>query len=442
MPAVISNKFRIFNAEQFKESFTEAANTILYFYIGGNGSFVDDLNPQSPGTATSNTEVQPWTDMYAAKRILSGDVSHVIPRYNWTSGQTYTEYNDIGTNILSDTFYVVTDEYNVYKCLSNNSSPVNTSGVPSVYKPSGSSSNTVITTADGYVWKYMYTISTADALKFLTTTHIPVKYLESDDGSPQWQVQTDATPGAIEIIKVTSGGSGYDFAPTVTIIGDGDGATATAAISANTVTSITMTNRGSGYTNATVVFSGGGSPTVAATARAIISPKDGHGSNPVKELGGAFILMNVRLDGNESDTFSTTNDFRKIGIVKDPLEYSTSSRATNSVYRQTFRYELSSLTGSEFFSDQVVSFGANTASVVEYVPADGGDPPYLYTTLPSPKLFEVGNTISSATASATIAAITTPGLKPYSGEVIYMENRIAVTRSSNQVEDVKLIVEF
>lgn len=81
--------------------------------------------------------------------------------------------------------------------------------------------------------------------------------------------------------------------------------------------------------------------------------------------------MNVRLDGNESDTFSTTNDFRKIGIVKDPLEYSTSSRATNSVYRQTFRYELSSLTGSEFFSDQVVSFGANTASVVEYVPADG-----------------------------------------------------------------------
>lgn len=194
--------------------------------------------------------------MYAAKRILSGDVSHVIPRYNWTSGQTYTEYNDIGTNILSDTFYVVTDEYNVYKCLSNNSSPVNTSGVPSVYKPSGSSSNTVITTADGYVWKYMYTISTADALKFLTTTHIPVKYLESDDGSPQWQVQTDATPGAIEIIKVTSGGSGYDFAPTVTIIGDGDGATATAAISANTVTSITMTNRGSGYTNATVVFSG------------------------------------------------------------------------------------------------------------------------------------------------------------------------------------------
>ena len=433
MPAVISNKFRIHNAQQFKEAFDEPANNVIYFYMGGPSDFVDPFNPPSPGSSVSNTEYAPWTDMYAAKRIQSGDVSHVTSRHDWSSGTTYTQFDDKTTDILSDQFFVITEDYNVYKCLYNNNNS------PSTAKPTGTDNNTNIETADSYVWKYMYTVTTADALKFLTASHVPVKTLTSDDGSEQWLVQQAAVPGSIDIIQVNTGGTGYTFAPTVTITGDGTGAAAQATVSANTVTKIVMTSKGSGYTQATVSLSGGGVLAPAqGTATAIIGPKSGHGGDPIQELGGLFLIMSTRLDGNESSTFSTANDFRKIGLVRDPLAYGTSVRSTAPVIRQTYRYTLTGVTGTSFSADQVVSYGANTAVVVEYDTVNK----YLYTTLPSPKLFSVGNAITGPTANATISAISTPGLKPYSGEIIYMENRVAVTRAADQVEDIKLIVEF
>lgn len=70
-------------------------------------------------------------------------------------------------------------------------------------------------------------------------------------------------------IAITNGGSGYTTAPTVTITGDGIGATATCTVSGGAVNTITVTNSGSCYTTApTVSFSGGGN---GATATATIS---------------------------------------------------------------------------------------------------------------------------------------------------------------------------
>ncbi len=449
MPAVITNKFRIHNAEQFKEALDEPANTILYFYVAGATPYADEANPFSPGTAVSNTEVYPWRDMYAVKRIQSSDVSHTTLRHDWQSGETYTRYDDQTTNILTDKFYVITDEYNVYKCLNANNTPFNPSGTPSTVKPTGTPAETNISTADGYVWKYMYSVTTSDALKFLTASHIPVKRLTSDDGSNQWLVQQSAIPGGIDSVSLTSGGSGYLTAPTVTIAGDGTGATATASLNAGLVNNITITNKGTGYTQATISFSGGGpgngNPTANAVAKVIISPKGGHGSDPVKELGGIYLLIDVRLDGNEANTFATVNDFRKIGIIRDPLVYgatNSTQKATSLVYRQTFRYTLGSVTGTTFMLDEGVTSGANSANVIQY---STGATTYLYTTLPTPKKFALGNVISNSNAaptSATITAIDNPGLEPYSGEIIYMENRVAVNRASDQIEDIKLIVEF
>jgi len=45
-------------------------------------------------------------------------------------------------------------------------------------------------------------------------------------------------------------------------------------------------------------------------------------------------------------------------------------------------------------------------------------------------------------ATGTIAAITTPGLKPYSGDIIYVENRVPIARADDQIEDVKLVIQF
>lgn len=431
MPSAVANKFRIHNAQQFKEAFDETSNTTIYFYIGGPSPFTNDSSPPVPILTTANIEYTPWDDMIAMKRVQASEVSHVIPRYNWTANTVYTAYDDKTTTLITDQFYVINDEYDVFKCLDNNN------GIQSTYKPTKpiGSVTSPFTTSDGYLWKYMYHVTTGDALKFLTTNYMPVKYLESDDSSDQWDVQQAAVDGAIHKIKVTSGGTGYVSAPTVTILGDGSGANATAVLSGNSVSSITMNNIGSGYTRAVVSFSGGSGANAAATA--IISPKGGHGSNPVEELAGIYVLVNTRLDGTESSTFSVGNEFRKIGLIRDPYLYGTSNRAYGSVYRQTFRYTLSSATGT-FAVDETATSGSNTATVVEWDSSNN----HLYCTSPTPEYFANTTSVSTDSGTGTIISISTPGIQPYSGDILYVENRSPIHRAADQIEDVKLIVEF
>jgi len=243
----------------------------------------------------------------------------------------------------------------------------------------------------------MYTVTTAKALKFLTNDYIPVQTLDGDDGTDQWDVQAAAVDGGVHVVKVTAGGSAYGSAPAVTITGDGTGATANSTISAGVVTAVTITAAGTGYTRASVTFASG-----AAAATAIISPKGGHGANAVEELGGKYIMINVRLDGTESNTFSTANEFRQVGIVRDPYLYGTTTRAVASSYRQSFKYQLSSASGT-FSLDETVTSGSNTASVIEWTT------PNLYTTLPVHLPFANTASVSGGTsgASGTIAVITT-----------------------------------
>lgn len=77
----------------------------------------------------------------------------------------------------------------------------------------------------------------------------------------------------VSSIEVTNGGSGYLVAPTVTITGDGAGATAIATIVNGRVDSITVTNRGSGYSRALVSISGGSG--YGSTGIAILDSKFG-----------------------------------------------------------------------------------------------------------------------------------------------------------------------
>ena len=146
MPAIVTNKFRIHNAKQFVEAFDEVTftsgaaisdatgllNTNMYLFIGKVTPWADDTVPPTPTDSVSNTVYNHWRDMIAAKKIGSTDVSHVCPRYNWTSGSNYFAYNAANNALFDQQFYVMTDDYNVYKCLANNNS-----GGTSTVKPSG-----------------------------------------------------------------------------------------------------------------------------------------------------------------------------------------------------------------------------------------------------------------------------------------------------------------
>ena len=274
------------------------------------------------------------------KKVKGSDVSLCIPRFNWTFGETYAEYDDrLDSKSLKNStnkFYVVTDDFNVYKCLYNNK------GAGSTVKPTLTPSYEPFQTADKYIWKYMYSILSQDQLKFTSSEFIPVKTLSVEDGSTQWRVQNNAVTGAIHVCKVTSGGSNYTTNDLfVQIVGDGSGANAFAVrdTTTNTISEIIVDNEGSGYSRANVyIWRGNGS---SATARAIISPPGGHGSDSATELGASYVMISVQLNDTESGKFSVANDFRQIALIQDPHKKGSKSIFTNLTFSQATTVALS-----------------------------------------------------------------------------------------------------
>jgi len=464
MAAIITNKFRIHNAAQFKEGFSEAAATQMYLFIGRPQPWATDASPDTPAD-TVEAEFYNYDDMIAMKRIQSSDVSHAILRRDWTSGKYYDIYRhnydgsaaqgvdiDAGTtttraSLFDANFFVITDEYNVYKCIDNRNA-ANTV-VASTTKPTGTST-TAFTTADGYTWKYMYSISAADVLKFVSTDFIPVKTVGANPGSTdsyynQYLVEAAAVSGGISNIIVTAGGSGYTSAPTVAITGDGTGATATASFASGAVTAINITAAGTGYSYVVVTLTGGGGSNAAASA--IISPKGGHGSDAIEELGGFYVIMNVRLEyADGSGDFPVDNDYRRIGIIKDPLLFGTSTLATTSTLRVTPTLTLSAGVTGTFAVDEIIT-QATTGATGRVVSYDATNRVIRYI-----KQQGVQNNIAFATtynvtggtsgAVGTVSALGNPEVAIDSGEIIYYENRRPINRASDQLEDIKIVVEM
>jgi hypothetical protein len=296
----------------------------------------------------------------------------------------------------------------------------------------------------------MYTISPADVIKFVSTDFIPVKTLASNPGSTdayydQWLVQDAAIDGSINNILVTAAGTGYLSTPTVTITGDGTGATATAVRDAgsNTITAINITAAGTGYTYATVAISGGSGSS--ATATAMITPKGGHGADPVEELGGYYVMMNVRLEYDDgSGDFPVDNDYRRIMLIRDPYNYGTTTVSTATTLKATKELTFSSGTGT-FQQDETIT-GGTSGAVGRIVSVSGTTIRYiqLRTENATGATFSTSETITGGTSSATgtVATKTNPEVQPYSGDVIYVENRRPINRASDQIEDIKIIVEM
>jgi hypothetical protein len=382
MAAIITSKFRFHNAEQFKESFSEAVATNYYLFIGRPSEFATGTTggtDSAPPTPVDNrrSEAYDWDDMLAAKKIDSTGVTHAIPRRdldisgattydmyrpNYSSSNTATS---TATNLFDSTFYFMTSAYRVYKVL-DNGGVAWTAAAPT---STASSPFSVAQDAGSYSLKYMLTLSTTNVQNFLTPDFIPVS-ITPESGNA-------LADGSLWNIKITTAGVaqnnsatwaiGSDRAITnVPIRGDGTGGLCTVTIGSGgstngTITTVAVTANGSGYTHANIIkadiqdqhdlqnLSPASVLTFPATdpvLEVIIGPDGGHGSNPAKELGGFFCLMDVKLQQTEAYDFSVVNDFRQLGIVRNPYSYATSSNFTGSTARQTSAIKLSSNSGT------------------------------------------------------------------------------------------------
>lgn len=422
-------------AEQLKESLSEPApNTKLYIAFGKTDPWANDAEPDEANTSIASM-YEIWDNMIGGKRVVGSDVGHVIPRFNWEPNTAYTAYDHMNENIYATIFYVVTSQNAVYKCISNNNGSVST------VEPTTFNTTAPVSLSDGYSWKYMYTISGSELLKFTTQEYIPVKTLIADDGSQQWNVQNNARNGSIEHIEMVDFGSGYSNASNiiVSVTGDGSSFSAIANVSNGIVDRILVTNPGSDYTYADVAISGGGG--TGAEARAIISPPGGHGSNPLYELGGRNIIINSKLRYDEEGVLPITNDYRQISLIIDPILNETNNVATIPAFSQMtvvttsgagtydqdeYVYQGSSLETASF-KGRVVWYDEASSKV--YLINVRGDP------VPARSL--IG---SESFTVRILTSVENEQLKRYSGLLLYSDNIKPVTRSSDQIEDYKIII--
>ena len=485
MAAIITNKFRINNAEQFVESFSETAATTYYLFIGRAHSWATDADVQgnsinegtdaSPPTPNDDvtSEFYNYDDMIGAKLISSSDVSHVIPRRNWTTGTTYDMYehnisssnaaNSGATNLFDSTYFVMNSSNAVYKVIENDGATAST------VEPT-STSNSIFETSDGYRWKYMYSLTSAETLNFMSTDFIHV----STDST----VSAAAVDGALDTILVVSGGSSFSTSSGSTISaipirGDGSGGIASVTISSGAITAATVTTAGSGYTFAyirdadIIAATNAGGAGSGSNLNVIIPPKGGHGSNAVKELGGFFVMLNKSLVGVEGTSdIGVGNDFRRIGLVRDPTNFGGSTVATATTRRQLYAIKFASVSGT-FTADEEIN-QASTGAVGKVVEFDSTNLILYYYQTRFPDVgtdsngnltaFSGANAITgqSSSASATpntsnstttngtvfVSGYSNPELAFDSGDIIYVEERSPITRASDQTENIKLIIEF
>ena len=204
----ISSDFKVSSAEQFKESLTEPANTILYLFYGNHIPFdqtIDggtDSSPPAFDDSVDSIHYNTYANMLGGKQVTDSDVVHMVNSTEWTSGTKYEMYDDQKDHLANTNFFVWVQEqsgFNVFKCLDNNNG-ANSTAQPSIGETSATDT-VYITEEDGYQWKYMYSISQVNYDKFSTSEYIPV--------FANTAVTGNAVSGSIQSIKLVDTGKDY-----------------------------------------------------------------------------------------------------------------------------------------------------------------------------------------------------------------------------------------
>ena len=517
MSAIITDQLRILNAKEFVASVASTSNSYYSFVGLPNATEVSstwDTDPPDPRD-NFDEENNYWDTMIALKKINESDVKQVVRKVTWQSGVTYDMYrHDIkATNpskpsnaisLYEANYYVVNSDYRVYICLQNGTDPENLSGRASLDEPTFTDlePREAGTSGDGYVWKYLYTISPSDIIKFDSTNFMPVP--------ADWETSTTnaavrnnaATSGQLKIVTITNRGVGVGTAgrtyTRIPIRGDGTGAEATVVVNSNSkVESVTISSGGSGYTYGTLDLAGGGAPTgtTSPVFNIIIPPQGGHGADIYRELGARNALIYSRIENDtENPDFITGNQISRIGIIQNPNAYNSTENLSLDKASAVYALKLtgagysSATFDTDAFVTQTVGVGSTavgrvvsydaTTGVLKYwqdkslvgfntdgtqntsptygfrlqrftaTPGSGGSLNIIggSTTLAIQTSFTgLSTVINSRTyylGQSFTQGVAQPEVEKYSGNIIYVDNRPSITRSINQKEDIKVILQF
>lgn len=232
--------------------------------------------------------------------------------------------------------------------------------------------------------------------------------------------------------------SRFEILPTVNITGDGTGAVAIANIepSRNSIRSVEVINPGTDYSYATVSITGNtgiidlNTDTTLqannATARAIISPPGGHGSDLANELYADKVGISVDFNGS----LPTDGQYYRFGLLKNP------TMANTDVFDARLTLAVSTPTVS-FVDGETITQNTATAKVHHYANNT------IYAT-DVKGTFVTGSLVTGSTSGAvtTINTITQGDYTVNTGQILFVENMSGITRQVDQTERLKIVVEF
>jgi hypothetical protein len=505
MSAIITDQLRISNALGFIEKVNSPDNA-YYVFLGLSNSteYLSTWEELPPFPRDNfNEENTVWDTMFSLKKISPGDVSPVIRRINWESGRTYDMYrNDISidkranqtdsTSLYASDYYVITQDYRVYICLQNGTTPESSSGNPSLDEPTFTDlePRAAGTSGDGYIWKYLYTIRPSEIIKFDSTNFIPVPRDWKTNSDYSAVIENASSSGQLKIVTILDRGRNLG-APglyqNIPIKGDGSGATVTIIIGSDrTVDSVFVSNGGSGYTYGTIdLESSGLFLTDPPKFSVIIPPKGGHGADIYRELGSTNVLLYSRIENDIGDPdFIVGNKVARVGIVQNPEAFDSTSilnkQKASSVYALKLRPNSATILPNSTFTQDIVGVGTAVGRVVSYDSETGvikywqDRTLYGYTTsgistnsvngysqiqFTSENNIDVNNIIievdddfsgiSTVINNGTVYlgqnfenGFANPEVKKYTGDIIYIDNRPSISRSLNQKEDIKVVLQF
>ncbi len=517
MAAIITDQIRILNAGNFIAGVSNASNS-YYSFIGltNPADYQTDWDSDPPAPKDNfSQENDYWDTMIALKKINTDDARQVVPKITWSSGTTYDMYRHDynrsntaavsgATNLYSASYFILNSDFRVYICLQNGTNPDNLEGRPSLDEPTFTDlePRSAGTSGDGYIWKYLYTIKPSEVVRFESTDFMPVptNWLT---GTENAAVRDNAVDGGIKIVTVTNKGVGLGTAnsvyTSVPIRGDGSGAECTIVIDGNQqVSSVTVSNQGSGYTYANVDLVAGGVPTgtTRPTLDVIIPSQGGHGADIYRELGAYNVLLYSRIENDSTNPdFITGNQIARVGVVENPQQFGSSTilsadkaSSLGALKLVGTGYSTASFSGDSYFV-QTVSTGTTavgrvinydqTTGVLKYwqdrslagfntvgtaqtqptygfdvtefsaSPGTGGSLVVTPTTGQDLSIDTSFSGISTVINNRTYYlgqtfanGVSNPEVKKHSGNIIYVDNRPSITRSSNQKEDIKVILQF
>lgn len=517
MSAVVTDQFRILNASNFVDSVSDSANAYYVFLgltnptqVGFGRTNTWDTDPPSPVDNLDYLSHYHDTSIFG-KRITSSNIRRIIRKVEWTTNTKYEMYRHdysnsnlsplTGLSRLYDTnYYVLNSDYRVYICIDNGSSGTNPSIGGSLDEPkfTGVEPKSAGESGDGYLWKYLFTISPSDVIKFDSTEYIIVpnnwdKSISEIEDAEIVRVKEngDSTANNNQIKKVYIENGGEDYSTgTCDILGDGTGGKVLVETENGVIVSTTVVTGGSGYTYGIVNLGPIQPPTLSNPAKLIpiIPPSKGHGYDLYKELGTDKVLIYARFDDSTKD-FPTDTSFSQIGIVKNPTAYGSNDIFSDNQYSSLYSIKLSSGTptigqkitqsipgigtargyvasydsetkvlkyyrdrslfyGSTGNSDQtdydavsddskVLSFSSSGGQIQNFagsIDVSFGNPTPTNKVTVGNKVIDLGVTFTNGLAN--------PEINKSSGDIIYIDNRPLVSRSSRQKEDIKIILEF